>query len=751
MAVAGAACSGGDGPDGTGDAATSPPDTTAADPTATTVRSMPDGDVTGVEIDPAALEGPLPDVVDADAELRCERLGYTCSWSDLDEATLETTLAVAAEVQDLIDAERDPSVGLTRALERLATEPVVELIVDREGFTGMLYRLEGTPELFATTGLGGPLGDEVTLDLTELDAELAELEALPSEGAPAVQGFAGTLPERYHPTGGPRNPKRGLVLDPYATQATECPAGAPPNGCFADPGDGRIEGSTIYATMSAHPQISATYRAGSDVGPWALDDLGTYDLVHIASHGTSGCADRNAGWTAGVTIVGDEDEQAFVEQVQSAFRSTTLDPNRCYSITVLGKFDMAKYKAWGKRIPPGIGMNGHAWAVMPDFLVGKFKPEAIVYISNCTSADGQLFSSGRYGSFVGWHSYARTTVAYEAAIEFWRLMVVEGVEFDVATEWLDDKGLDWSVTGQAQGRLGEWFVPEHISIGASGAFMATAGKNQRARDVITVTLDGGDIAGRTLRVHGLPGDTKPETFPAEGQQLVFEIEGVKDGTAGSVVLEVYADGTKLRHDLQLERHGTRVDEDGDAEWSTWRVTVPEGAIELPDTTAADFAPGATPIDLEVRAFEDASEYTADGGKVTLGARLASNGPLPIFGELAAGMPAGGDVTGNDLEIEFDTAGGEVEGHMRVEMVGYGRVLGFWEFDLTGSYDPATGSISGDMTGVSQGGYGGITAGDSGSGTWQGTVDLGAHSLAATLGIGGQSQSYQGTLRPASTG
>ncbi len=176
-------------------------------------------------------------------------------------------------------------------------------------------------------------------------------------------------------------------------------------------------------------------------------------------------------------------------------------------------------------------------------------------------------------------------------------------------------------------------------------------------------------------------------------------------------------------------------------------------IEIPDTTAADFAPGAAAKPLEVRAFIDSSEYTADSGDVRLGTLLASNGPLPIFTELAAGMPPNGTVSGNDLRIEFDTAGGPATGFFRVDMTASGLDLGFWQYELTGTYDPATGRISGDLTGEARVTVSilDISEGDSGAGTWEGTVDLGSKTLTATIGIADKPQTYIGTITTVATG
>lgn len=713
--------------------------TPASDPATSAVAQADEATGTGVDIE--ALQASPPDVIAPDEEARCDRFGYPCRWTDLDDDRFDDLVVLAREIQDIVDAEPTPEEGLDAAVERLASEAVVEIIVDREGFTGMFYRLDGTPELFATTELAAPVGDPVDLDLTELNEQLDALIAAGDPAAPT--GFrGGAAPRTYEPVGGPLVQKNGLVVDPYAiidVDPADCPKGTPPDGCKKD-SDNRVEGSIVYGIMSAHEQIEADYLGGANATPWALASIAGYDLVHIATHGSSGCANANEGWAGSISNPSGEDDPAgAVDARRDDFKSTTLDPDRCYSFQSLGPFDQAgfdEFRETGAEMPQHVGMNGYNWLVTDSFFLDKFQSDAIVYLSHCTSADGQLFRSGRFGSFVGWHSYARTTVAYEAGVEFWRMMVVEGVEFEIAIAHLDSRRLTWSAVLGGDG-------------GGVAAVLGSSGKNQRARDVIEARLDGADLDGRVMRVSGAPGDGSPDRFPEGGQKLTLVVEGVKNGTADAVKLRFYADGQELVSDVNIQRDG-RILEQG-SEWAKWEVEVPERAIALADSSAAQYGANGTPIEIEVRASLDDAEYTADVGSVTLGARLASNGPLPIFEQLEAGMPSNGELRGNDLEIIFDTITGEATGSMRVELAASGFDLGFWELELVGTYDPASGSIEGTLEGISEGNVVGISAGESGSGTWEGIVDLGDLTLRSVLAFGGASQNYVGEVSAVGAG
>ena len=707
------------------------PDTVASAPS-------PTDDSTFDRVDVDALQADPPDTVDPSATQRCDRFEYPCSWLELDNAVFDGVTELASEVQAAVDAADSPEAGLDAAVELLAEMPVVELIVDREGYTGMLYRLDGTPELFATTSNAAPIGEPVDLDLTEVQASVDELASTGAAGLTMPRTLAPVLRD-FHPTGGPIVPKRGIVIDPQADNEVACPIEGQVGPCFED-GDGRIEGSAIVGMMNAHPQVSAVHLAGLDATPWNIADLSGYDLVHVASHGSSGCANSNQGWTRGSNnIAGSDDRAGFVEEQRSAFQNTELDPDRCYSLTVLAPYNIARYQEFkrsGQQLPAGVGFNGSTWAVVDSFFLQSLGPQSIVYLSHCTSGDGQLLRSGRFGSFVGWHSYARTTVAYQAGAEFWRLMVAEGVEFELAIDELDDASLTSTVTaGFGDG-----------SVGVAGAFLATSGRNLRARDVIVGKLDGGDWDGKVLDVNGKPGDADPERFPAGEQALTFELEGVRTGSEGVVTVEVYKDDAKLESDIDLARDGAIV-QSGD-EWDTWRITVKPDAIEFGPTTGADFAPGAS-FELEVRAFAQQDEYTADIGTVRLNTDLASTGPLPIFEELERGLPVGGYVEGNELLVEFETKGGPVTGDLEVTFGRVGIEIAFWRIQLQGDYDPATGSMSGTLDSQAQAGLAGITDSGSSSGQWEASVDLDAGTVTGTFGFLDFSQPYIGQIRDAS--
>lgn len=111
-------------------------------------------------------------------------------------------------------------------------------------------------------------------------------------------------------------------------------------------------------------------------------------------------------------------------------------------------------------------------------------------------------------------------------------------------------------------------------------------------------------------------------------------------------------------------------EDGDG-WATWQVTAEPSMFELADLSWSDLVAGAPPVEVEARMFQNSAEYSSDRGTIRLATDVEFTGPIPIFTELEAGLPAGGELTGNDLRVTIDTGTEELTGSMLVELSAQG--------------------------------------------------------------------------------
>lgn len=681
--------------------------------TACDEASTPEQTVTDAPSTVAAPEIPPVEVVDPEGTSRCERLGYTCSWGDVSPSDFDSATTLADEVQDIVDAAEDPESGIRDAAGMLAARgDISEILTDSVLHTSIMWRVGNLPLVVAYTELAGAFGDSSDYDGTPIDGmDTVELVALPN-GANAVRAS-------YHPAGGPIEPKRALVLDPFAEKADDCGKtlgklltglmtqgmlddDLKPDDCIKEVKYNRTEGARVAAIIGSHPQIDVTYLYGSEVTPWVVDDMSSYDLVHIVSHGGRAC------W-------GDKD----------------YPPERdagdgCVSSFLLGEVDYNPLRSDAAPPPGYVVSPGGRWAALSETLVGNFNADAIVYSSHCTSGDGGFARSGQYGSFVGISSYARVAIAERAAVEFWRLMAVEGVEFQLAIERL---------TAQ---KLHESFPINLGDIGHSR--LVTDGKNLRARDVIT-TFAGAELAnGSVLDSDGMVGDGVDDTLP----EIRFEIEGVKDGTAGTTTVEVRIDGKKLKKTYNVESDGTlKEQKEG---FAVWEVVADPFDLEF-DLTYDDVkVKDPDKHTWESRVYQAASEYSAHEAKdLTLTGLLRAEGPIPFFEQL-------GDIPNvtldeNRILLEFRSSGGEAKGSFRAVISGSNNSGGVWEITFHNArYDAESGSLTADAVATAAGGGAGMFNWDSATGELNASVNVPSGVVNGSIALAGQTQPFTAYLQ-----
>lgn len=672
-------------------------DTTNATVPDTAPATEPAGDDEGAggslapdaSVEEALAVAPVPAEAAPEAEQPCERWGYACDPLAVPEEVLDRTLEAMGAVSAAMDASDDAREQLRLGLVALnAIEGVGHVEADLDTATMLAFTVDGGPRAAVMTSAGElQEGDEV--------APVDEAFVPPPDEATAdaAQGFAGTgfrsvevRPERYEPAGGPAVRRSAAIFNPFEWAS----------------------GGEIAAIFRAEDEYTRVdVFDGPAVTPWTVDTAGSYDAVHIITHGGGSCP------------------------------SWTDDRSECTSTFVGGEFTIESANAAQAAADASVGVDfflcesGGTNRYCFNSNAFPSNPNGIVFFNSCGSDFG--FNTTGAGASVGWTGTTQRRVAERTALRFWELMVTDGVEFELAQQVVQGGGYDSHTSTY-------W-----ASVGAVNPFTSAAfqGRNLRARDVVEMRLDGAEPQGQVLQFNGLPGDANAETFPAKDQQITFTVEGVRSGSEGGVTIEVRGDGTLWPSDIKLGRDGSVLEQkDG---FATWQVTLDADAVEIPDLAWTDLSPTRAPVELEIRAFQNAGEYTAYKGSVRLGTDVEFTGSLPIFDQLEAGMPSNGALEGNDLRVMINTGTGELTGTMTVTMIASGLTVGSWQLDLTGTYDPDSGAVEGEVVGASEGGIFDIRASDSGSGTFQGQANLPSESIQIQLGIGGQSQTYSGTI------
>ena len=549
--------------------------------------------------------------------------------------------------------------------------------------------------MFSFTVDGGPVVSVFTeAGLLREDGEVAPVDET-FELGPEVVGFraaAGVqrqvVSRSLRATGGPTNRARtALIINPYNWPSASAIAGI-------------FRGEDEYAIVDE--------LKGAEVNPFQLDAAQLYDAVHILTHGGGSCP----SWTddrdeCSSTFIGGPIDTDLLAQVSEG-EDSTIFPETGYTMCT-GKGDELRWCTHSDTFPTN--------------------PNGIVFFGSCGSDFG--FNNGNAGASVGWTGTSQRAVVERTAEAFWRLMVEEGVEFQLAAELVQGGGFD-SHTATF------WASRGAVNAFTSAAF---AGRNLRARDAVEPKIAGELPRGQVVNFNGTPEDGEVETFPADDQEVTITLDGVRSGTEAGVQFEVRGNGVVWETDIDLVRDGT-VLSSGNG-YASWLVTLIPDAVKMPDVMWADLKPTAEPIDLEVRAFENASEYTAELGSIRLGTDVVASGTLPIFDDIAAQVASrGGSLDGNDLRVEFNTGGGDVAGELNVAITLAGTVAGRSDLTLEGAYDPETGDMEGTFVGQAVGTMGG---GGFGEGTFTGRADLDAQRVDLIIEGDGPTQAYVGAF------
>ena len=635
-----------------------------------------------------------PAVVDGVAEQSCVRYGYTCSMLDATDEQLEAGESALDRVAAAIDGEPDAREQLRLALIESSKVPGLTVVgLDVDSATMLSFSVDGGPRYSVLTRAGLLQdGEAASGETAGSDADARPSSSAEPEGLARPRGLTAVLPERYEPAGGPANEqRRALIVNPFDWSSA-------------------FDIANIFQREEQYSTVDVV--SGAAVTPFALDSVGSYDAVHIITHGGGQCPPwTNDRAECSSTFVGGElDGEYFQQERADADASVALDFWFC------GVGDATHYCFESNAFPSN--------------------PNGITYFGSCGSDFG--FNTSGAGASVGWTGTTQRFVAERSAAEFWTYMVTDGVEFRLAEQLIKSSATD-SHTSTF------WASGGDVNQFTESVF---AGRNLRARDVIEVNIDGSEPEGQIVQLSGTPEDGADEKFPAKGQPIVFVIEGVKSGTEGAVQFEVKGDDKVWESDIDLVRDGT-MKESADG-YATWQVTLAEGSVKVPDIEYADLSFDAPPLKLEVRAFEQASEYTAALGEIRFGTDLAALGSVQVYRQL---LDAFGSDADADLRVAFNSAGGPLMGNMKVQASARGVVFGEWTLDLDGEYDAESGTLTGvgtatGLAGVNVPGASGLpgvpgaSSSDAGGGPFTGTVDLDAQRVLIEFG-GAPDQNWVG--------
>jgi hypothetical protein len=693
----------------------------------------------------ASTSSPRLIVVDADAGERCDRFGYPCNWADANDATFQRSLDLLDATVAILSEDRDLEELVFEATGMLLAEPdVAEVHPQLDTLSSIVFRVEGAPEVLALTEVaelageaapGIERGEAIAAEIVEeIDGrhsgpadpsdETIENEEIDGEaigdaiiGDQMDEDFIVDLVS-FDPTHRPlREPRTALVIDPFA--------GANPT-LWA-------EGAAIAAIFSGGG-FSVEHMT-SDVTWESLLSIGSFDAVHVNSHGETWCP-------------------------RGADGQRQFSGERCRSGFMLGIADSSQ-----SELPDGVSVSRgrssedgeyHYWVYDRFFeqvTFGQNLTDTVIMLSSCEGAGlREGYDSGedvespfrtsmmsQFGSVLAWDQEVRRESAAAASTVFWTLMVDEGVDAQVAYRAMQQGGV-------AQDGEDDLIVDliRRYNRSFPRASLQFGGGDKRVRDVIETQQGGIEIVDDgDIEVIGVLGDGNNEKI----EEIQFLVEGVEEGTEGSVEIEVRLDGRKLPETINLMGNAARIG--GGQGYGHWLVNVTDFDIGR-DLVPSDVDP-ADPTDFrwEARVSDDGfGRWSAhEAEPVHFVIDIEAKGPLPIFTDLGNQLPPNATLEGNELLLRFSTAGGSAGGQFEATIVEstIGEVA-TWFASLSGEYDPEGGTMGGQAKVAAAGGVLGISFGQfDGDGTWEGRVDYAARTVTGVVRAGDGSQPFTATF------
>ena len=531
---------------------------------------------------------------------------------------------------------------------------------------------------------------------------------------------ASDLLRAFDPTKGPLvTPRQALVIDPYHAV------------------DARWrEGDEVAALFGSHPDYGVVRHLKDSVSHADLASFGEYDAVHVVSHGYTRC-DRDSDGEIiadgsrcssgfGLGVIPDGFDRSTLPRGVTVLRSSVDDNNR--------QFAYDSFFA-----DQGLQQNLGETVVMLSTCQGSGLGSGFASSQGTLlDADLQTPMMGIFGSALGWDQNVTLRAGANASLAFWSLTVEEGVDAELAYQQLQQAGLD--VSGERSDLVDD-FV-DYIQENPPNAELEYRGEDLRVRDVIETQYANSELVPQTkIKLTTTPGDGADDKI----DQLQFFVEAIRDDELAGTEIKLFLDDQEIPETINVLGNSSRIG--GGNGYGHYLVTVENVDLGVDIPRSAVDPSDLQDYRLEARVSSDGfTEYSAhEADPVHFGAEFIARGPLPVFTELADGMPAGGALEGNELVVSFDTTDPEVEGEFSAVMSGQGIEIGFWTYKLEGTYDVASAEMSGTISGEAFVGVAGISADESSSGTWQGRVDFGSGTVQATIGLSNGSQQYNGSF------
>jgi len=398
--------------------------------------------------------------------LRCEHLGYPCSYAETPEDRLDRSLAL----MDLAEQAFLEEGGMTAAAERLQEEDdLVEILYDERG---VYYRVEGAPPMVflhpeAFAGQSGGSSDE---------SSRRGAPGLLSPFRPEPDGPVGTNPP------GEKARKQALFVVPLAWEyGADVHAGVEP--LLRETRDYRCPDCVqlLAAESHARDQVEDGEAAA---GPSLEQFQGweEYDLIHVYAHGYQFCPGQSVSTSGQPVVSGDREE--LPENTAGVIEGSGVSEGECVTLLQTGHYQTREELTRSPREVSGIAWThkpgSEVWAevVTTDFFKTQY-PEGlddkVIYFSSCqTMRDSSLAESllGTNTAVLGWTDSVFSSRGEAAAVQFFTELIEHGLR--ASTAYQKTRG-SASHTEHSE----DWY-------GAQLELVSSAEGDPRGREVVTL-------------------------------------------------------------------------------------------------------------------------------------------------------------------------------------------------------------------------------------------------------------------------
>jgi len=487
----------------------------------------------------------IPSADSGNEEMRCQEMGYPCSYAEADQERVDRSFAVM-DLADKIYAANGNAVAVA---QRLKEEPdVVELYYDERG---VWYRVEGAPPMVFLHPEAFQVNENLSYqeEQHKLAARVNRRPVLPEPDGPVGENPPGEKAR-----------KNALFVAPFAWHfGTDVHDGVIP--LLKETRDYSCPECVTLLEMSNNPEEkvnSESPTAGPSIEQF--QNWENYDLIHVLAHGYQFCPGQSVTTSGNPVVSGDRED--LPENTGGIVKGSEVREGECVTFIQTGHY--LKEEAIGDN---NGAVKGVAWAYKPgdkawrevvtsDFFRSQYPEgldDAIILFSSCQGLRGDDLAQSLMGTntaVLGWTDYVFAGSRAEPVAEkLFEELLVNGLRVSKAYEKTSGSSVhsqhseDWFGAQLVMHKDGDPRGREVVTLlhpasrveledGDSTVTQGVAKDGEEDHLYVAARIDGIDEeqSPEEFEVHiTLNGEELSQTFPADSSKQVGEYSYMAQG------------------------------------------------------------------------------------------------------------------------------------------------------------------------------------------------------------------------------